>query len=67
MREGEMFSTVYRNRLSNGATTSPDYTLQNVIGNRLRMKVPFVQVNFPTAQQINLQGARLELKLSSGH
>jgi hypothetical protein len=67
MREGEMFSTVYRNRLSNGATTSPDYTLQNVIGNRLRMKVPFVQVNFPTAQQINLQGARLELKASSGH
>jgi len=67
MREGEMFSTVYRNRLSNGATTSPDYTLQNVIGNRLRMKVPFVQINFPTAQQINLQGARLELKPSSGH
>jgi hypothetical protein len=67
IREGEMFSTVYRNRLSNGASTSPDYTLQNVIGNRLRMKVPFVQVNFPTAQQINLQGARLELKASSGH
>jgi hypothetical protein len=67
MREGEMFSTVYRNRLSNGASTPTDYTLQNVIGNRLRMKVPFVQVNFPTAQQINLQGARLELKASSGH
>lgn len=67
MREGEMFSTVYRNRLSNGATTTPAYTTQNVIGDRLRMKVPFVQINFPTNQQINLQGVRLELKASSGH
>jgi hypothetical protein len=67
MREGEMFSTVYRNRLSNGATTSPEFIQQNVTGDRLRMKVPFVQINFQTGQQINLQGARLELKPSSGH
>jgi len=67
MREAEMFSTVYRNRLSNGAATTTDYNTQNIIGDRLRMKVPFVQINFPVSQQINLQGARLELKPSSGH
>jgi hypothetical protein len=67
MREGEMFSSVYRNRLSNNATTNTEYDIQNIAGDRIRSKTPWVQVNFPTNQQINLQGIRLEVKQSSGH
>jgi len=67
MREGEMFSSVYRNRLSNNATTNTEYDIQNIVGDRIRSKTPWVQLNFPTNQQINLQGIRLEVKQSSGH
>ena len=67
MREGEMFSSVYRNRLSNNATTNTEYDTQNIVGDRIRSKTPWVQLNFPTNQQINLQGIRLEVKQSSGH
>jgi hypothetical protein len=67
MREGEMFSSVYRNRLSNNATTNTEYDTQNIVGDRIRTKTPWVQLNFPTNQQINLQGIRLEVKQSSGH
>jgi hypothetical protein len=67
MREGEMFSSVYRNRLSNNATTNTEYDTQNIVGDRIRTKTPWVQLNFPTNQQINLQGIRLEIKQSSGH
>jgi hypothetical protein len=67
MREGEMFSSVYRNRLSNNATTNTEYDTQNIAGDRIRTKTPWVQLNFPTNQQINLQGIRLEVKQSSGH
>jgi hypothetical protein len=67
MREGEMFSSVYRNRLSNNATTNLEYDTQNIVGDRIRSKTPWVQLNFPTNQQISLQGIRLEVKQSSGH
>ena len=67
MREAEMFSSVYRNRLSNNATTNTEYDTQNIVGDRIRTKTPWVQLNFPTNQQINLQGIRLEIKQSSGH
>ena len=67
MREGEMFSSVYRNRLSNNATNNTEYDTQNIVGDRIRSKTPWVQLNFPTNQQINLQGIRLEIKQSSGH
>jgi hypothetical protein len=62
-----MFSSVYRNRLSNNATTNTEYDTQNIVGDRIRTKTPWVQLNFPTNQQINLQGIRLEIKQSSGH
>jgi hypothetical protein len=67
MREGEMFSSVYRNRLSNNATTNTEYDNQNIVGDRIRSKTPWVQLSFPTNQQISLQGIRLEIKQSSGH
>ena len=67
MREGEMFSSVYRNRLSNNAIEPAQWDTQNLIGDRIRTKTPWVQLNFPTNQQINLQGIRLEVKQSSGH
>ena len=67
MREGEMFSATYRNRLSNNAIQPTQWDTQNLIGDRIRTKTPWVQLNFPTNQQINLQGIRLEVKQSSGH
>ena len=67
MREGEMFSSVYRNRLSNNATTNTEYDNQNLLGDRIRSKTIWAQINLFTGDQISLQGMRLEAKLSSGH
>jgi hypothetical protein len=67
MREGEMFSSVYRNRLSNNATTNTEYDNQNLIGDRIRSKTIWAQINLFTGDQISLQGIRLEVKQSSGH
>jgi hypothetical protein len=67
MREGEMFSSVYRNRLSNNATTNTEYDNQNLLGDRIRSKTIWAQINLFTGDQISLQGIRLEAKLSSGH
>jgi hypothetical protein len=67
MREGEMFSSVYRNRLSNNATTNTEYDTQNLLGDRIRSKTIWAQINLQTGDQISLQGIRLEVKQSSGH
>jgi hypothetical protein len=67
MREGEMFSSVYRNRLSNNATTNTEYDNQNLLGDRIRSKTIWAQINLQTGDQISLQGIRLEVKQSSGH
>jgi hypothetical protein len=67
MREGEMFSSVYRNRLSNNATTNTEYDTQNLLGDRIRSKTIWAQINLFTGDQISLQGIRLEVKQSSGH
>jgi hypothetical protein len=67
MREGEMFSSVYRNRLSNNATTNTEYDNQNLLGDRIRSKTIWAQINLFTGDQISLQGIRLEVKQSSGH
>jgi hypothetical protein len=47
------------------ATNTFDY--QGIKGDRIRSKTPWVQVTFPAEQQINFQGARVEVKTSSGH
>lgn len=67
VREGEMFSSVYRNRLSNNATTNTEYDTQNLLGDRIRSKTIWAQINLQTGDQISLQGIRLEVKQSSGH
>lgn len=67
VRESEMFSSVYRNRLSNNATTNTEYDTQNLLGDRIRSKTVWAQINLQTGDQINLQGIRLEVKESSGH
>jgi hypothetical protein len=67
VREGEMFSSVYRNRLSNNATTNTEYDNQNLLGDRIRSKTIWAQINLQTGDQISLQGIRLEVKQSSGH
>ena len=67
MRESEMFSSVYRNRLSNAAIEPTAWDTQNLIGDRIRNKTIWAQINLFTGDQINLQGIRLEVKQSSGH
>jgi hypothetical protein len=77
LREGELFSSVYRNRLSNNSegalNPSVAYEEQNFNGDRIRTKAAWVQVNLfengdPTVNnQINLQSVKLEVKESSGH
>ena len=47
------------------ATNTFDY--QGIKGDRIRSKTPWIQVKFPSNQQINFQGARVEVKPSSGH
>jgi len=47
------------------ATNTFDY--QGIKGDRIRSKTPWIQIKFPSNQQINFQGARVEVKPSSGH
>ncbi len=77
LREGELFSSVYRNRLSNNSEGAliPNvaYEEQNFNGDRIRTKSAWVQINLfengdPSVNnQINLQSVKLEVKESSGH
>jgi hypothetical protein len=77
LREGELFSSVYRNRLSNNSENAlvpaTAYEEQNFNGDRIRTKSAWVQVNLfedgdPSVNnQINLQSVKLEVKESSGH
>jgi hypothetical protein len=72
-----LFSSVYRNRLSNNSENAlvpaTAYEQQNFNGDRIRTKTAFVQINLfedgdPTVNnQINLQSVKLEVKESSGH
>jgi len=53
--------------ISVGVAANNTYDYQGIKGDRIRSKTPWVQVTFPAEQQINFQGARLEVKPSSGH
>lgn len=53
--------------ISVGVATNNTYDYQGIKGDRIRSKTPWVQVTFPAEQQINFQGARFEVKPSSGH
>jgi hypothetical protein len=77
LREGELFSSVYRNRLSNNSQNAlvpaTAYEEQNFNGDRIRTKSAWVQINLfedgdpAVNNQINLQSVKLEVKESSGH
>jgi hypothetical protein len=53
--------------ISVGISPNNTYDYQGIKGDRIRSKTPWVQVTFPAEQQINFQGARFEVKPSSGH
>jgi hypothetical protein len=53
--------------ISVGVAATNTYDYQGIKGDRIRSKTPWVQVTFPAEQQINFQGARFEVKPSSGH
>jgi hypothetical protein len=53
--------------ISVGVAANNTYDYQGIKGDRIRSKTPWVQVTFPAEQQINFQGARFEVKPSSGH
>ena len=53
--------------ISVGVATNNTYDYQGIKGDRIRSKTPWIQVKFPSNQQINFQGARVEVKPSSGH
>ena len=53
--------------LTVGVADKNTYDYQGIKGDRIRSKTPWVQIKFPSNQQINFQGARVEVKPSSGH
>jgi hypothetical protein len=53
--------------ISVGVAAKNTYDYQGIKGDRIRSKTPWIQVKFPSNQQINFQGARVEVKPSSGH
>lgn len=53
--------------ISVGVAATNTFDYQGIKGDRIRSKTPWVQVTFPAKQQINFQGARFEVKPSSGH